>query len=166
MGKSAATVDDMVAMYEKTGHKYPSAALSKGGAKDIREFCTIIAREAAAEGVRADVVFVQAMLETGWLQFGNQVSVDQFNFAGIGAVDGGGSGARFDNVSQGIRAQVQHLKAYASTANLNNTCVDPRFNLVTRGVAPKIVDLSRRWASDPTYGNKLQAKVDELDAMK
>lgn len=166
MGKSAATVDDMVAMYEKTGYKYPSAVLSKGGAKDIKEFCTIIAREAAAEGVRADVVFIQAMLETGWLQFGNQVSASQFNFAGIGAVDGGASGARFASVSQGIRAQVQHLKAYASTAKLNNTCVDPRFHLVTRGVAPKIVDLSGRWASDRTYGNKIQTQVDKLDAMK
>lgn len=165
MGKSAATIDDMVELYEQMGRPYPSDVLSKGGAPTIKDFCTIIARESAEEGVRADVVFVQSMHETGWLQFGNQVSVEQFNFAGIGAVDSGGEGAHFKSVDEGIRAQVQHLKAYASTDNLKNDCVDPRFDLVSRGCAPEIQDLSQRWASGPTYGDTLQTKVDELDAM-
>lgn len=165
MGKSAATIDDMVEMYNQSGNTYPSDALRGGGAATIEEFCTIIAREAALEGVRADVVFVQSMHETGWLQFGNQVSIDQFNFAGIGAVDSGGEGAHFKSVSEGIRAQVQHLKAYASTDKLANECVDPRFDLVSRGVASEIRDLSQRWASGSTYGDTLQSKVDDLDSM-
>lgn len=164
MGKSAATIDDMVEMYNQSGNRYPSDELKGGGAPTIKDFCTIIAREAVKEGVRADVVFVQSMHETGWLQFGNQVSIDQFNFAGIGAVDSGGEGAHFKSVAEGIRAQVQHLKAYASTDKLNNECIDPRFDLVSRGCAPEIKDLSRRWASGPTYGDTLQSKVDELDA--
>ncbi|MFR7670609.1 MAG: glucosaminidase domain-containing protein [Collinsella sp.] len=40
---------------------------------------------ASSEGVRPEVVFAQAMLETGWLQFGGSVSADQCNFAGLGA---------------------------------------------------------------------------------
>jgi hypothetical protein len=47
---------------------------------------------------------------------------------------------------EGVRAQVQHLKAYASTEPLKQECVDPRFKLVTRGVAPSWEDLNGRWA--------------------
>jgi glucan-binding YG repeat protein len=138
MGTSQATVDQMVALYEKSGKTYPSAALSKGGASTIRKFCQIILEEANAEGVRAEVVFAQAMKETGWLQFGGDVKVSQYNFAGLGATGGGVSGNSFKNVRTGIRAQVQHLKAYASTESLKNTCVDVRFTYVTRACAPYV----------------------------
>ena len=142
MGSSLNTVNQMVGYYNAQLKAYPSVALGKGGAPDIRTFCTILCEEAAAEGVRAEIVFTQAMLETGWLQFGGDVKVDQFNFAGIGATGGGVPGNSFPDVRTGIRAQVQHLKAYASTEPLNNPCVDPRFHYVARGSAPTMEQLS------------------------
>ena len=54
---------------------YPSAALTKGGAADIETFCKIIKEEADAENMKADVVFIQAMLETGYLKFGGDVKI-------------------------------------------------------------------------------------------
>ena len=45
-------------------------------------------QECAVEGVRAEVAFAQAMLETGNLQFGGDVKSSQFNFAGLGATGG------------------------------------------------------------------------------
>ena len=75
--------------------------------------------EADAEGVRGEVVFEQAMLETGWLQFGGDASAGQFNFSGLGTTGGGVAGNSFPDVRTGIRAQVQHLKAYASSEELN-----------------------------------------------
>ncbi len=40
--------------------------------------------EATAEGVRPEVAFAQAMKETGWLQYGGDMQITQYNFAGIG----------------------------------------------------------------------------------
>ena len=73
------------------------------------------------------------MLETGWLSFGGDAGIDQFNFAGLGTTGGGVKGIAFPDVRTGIRAQVQHLKAYASTDSLNQECVDERFDYVRDG---------------------------------
>ena len=73
-----------MAQYEAQKVEYPSGILTEGGAPDIDTFCTIVTEEADAEGVRGEVVFEQAMLETGWLQFGGDASAGQFNFSGLG----------------------------------------------------------------------------------
>ena len=162
MGESEVTVDQMVACYEATGHEYPSEELGEGGASTIEKFCKILYEEAETEGVKAEVVFAQAMLETGWLQFGGDVDISQFNFAGLGATGDGASGASFDSVREGLRAQVQHLKAYASTDDLVNDCVDPRFDLVTRGCAPTVQGLSMKWAMSDTYGDRIVALIEKV----
>ena len=95
------------------------------GIDSIEQFCQIYYEEATAEGIKVEVAFSQAMLETGFLKFGGQVKPSQFNFAGLGATDNGASGASFTSVREGIRAQIQHLKCYASTEPLVNDCVDP-----------------------------------------
>lgn len=64
------------------------------------------------------VAFCQAMLETGWLQFTGDVDISQFNLAGIGMVESGAEGDSFSSLTIGIRAQIQHLKAYGSTEDL------------------------------------------------
>ncbi|WP_165062556.1 N-acetylmuramoyl-L-alanine amidase [Adlercreutzia sp. ZJ154] len=147
MGASTTSVDQMVRYFNSQKKQYPASTYASKGAGDINAFCKIVMEEAQAEGVRAEVVFCQAMKETGWLQFGGQVKADQCNFAGLGATNNGANGATFQDVRTGIRAQVQHLKAYASTDKLKNTCVDPRFHLVKpRGCAPYLEDLNGRWA--------------------
>jgi len=96
--------------------------------------------EGATEGVRGDVAFAQSLHETGFFRFGGIVQPGQNNFAGIGALNGNvaGQAATFPNALTGVRAQIQHLKAYASAEPLKNPCVDPRFELVTRGSAPYV----------------------------
>lgn len=164
MGASRNTADQMVAYFRAQGVAYPAEALGGGGAPDIETFCRILCEEAAAEGVRAEIVFTQAMLETGWLQFGGDVSVEQFNFAGIGATGGGVPGNSFPDVRCGLRAQVQHLKAYASAEPLANPCVDPRFHLVARGSAPTMELLAGKWAASTTYGQSLARILAGLSA--
>lgn len=114
------------------------------GAATVKEFCKILYEEAVSEGVCPEVLYAQVMKETGYLKFGNLVKADQCNFGGIGATGPEQSGYTFANVREGLRAQVQHLKAYASTEPLNNSCVDPRFSYVFRGCAPKTTDLNGR----------------------
>ena len=157
MGDSSVTKEQMV-VYYNTRATYPTF-YANSDAPTIEDFCQIYLEECEAEGVKAEVAFAQAMLETGFLRYGEQVDISQYNFAGLGAVGGGSSGASFSDVRTGIRAQVQHLKAYACDDSLNNVCVDPRFKYVTRGCAPYVEWLGiqenpygKGWASAEKYG--------------
>ena len=168
-GSSGASVEQMVSYFKSSKCTYPTKALSKGGAKDIKAFSKIILDEANAEGIKAEVVFCQVMKETGWLQFGGDVSIEQFNFAGLGATGGGEKGNSFKDVRTGIRAQVQHLKAYASTEKLNNKCVDQRFDYVERNSAPYVEWLGipdnpsgGGWAASAGYGKDLVSMIKVL----
>ena len=152
-------VNKMVRMFQKSGRSYPADKLNAGGAGSIEAFCQIVYDEAVKEGVKPEIVFGQAMKETGYLQFGGAVKIEQFNFAGLGATGGSVAGAQFSNVAEGIRAQVQHLKAYASKDGLTQETVDSRFNLVTRGSAPYVEWLGQKenpngfgWATAWNYG--------------
>lgn len=162
MGESMSSKEQMVSFFKRSGNTFPADVYTDKGASTIQQFVDIAWEEASAEGVRPDVLFVQMMKETGYLSFGNQVKPEQCNFGGIGALTSGGAGHSFPDVRTGIRAQVQHLKAYASTEPLKNECVDPRFDLVTRGCAPCVSDLSGRWATGSTYGRDIVQMLDEM----
>ena len=168
-GQTQTTVRQMIKYYNSKGKKYPSKTYASKGATDIEAFCEIYYEESQAEGIRAEVAFCQAMKETGWLQFGGDVKVSQCNFAGIGATGGGVSGASFKDVRTGVRAQIQHLKAYANTLPLNNACVDPRFKYVKRGSAPYVEWLGKNanpngvgWAPAADYGTSIVQMIDKL----
>ncbi|KYC36955.1 hypothetical protein WA1_45730 [Scytonema hofmannii PCC 7110] len=102
-------------------------------------------------------------LETGFLRFHGDVQPSQNNFCGLGAIGGGVKGASFPDIQTGIKAHIQHLKAYASTESVKySKIVDPRFSLVERGIAPLATNLSGRWARDPEYGTKILALTKRL----
>ena len=141
-------------------YSYPTNSYKDKGAASISEFCKILYEEASAEGVCPEVLYAQVMKETGYLHFGNLVQPDQCNFGGLGATGPGHPGYTFASVREGLRAQVQHLKAYATTEPLNNLCIDPRFSFVSRGCAPKTTDLNGRWAVPGIgYGESLNAII-------
>ena len=163
MGASESNASQMARYYVSKSLPYPSVVYASKGAGDLATFCNIVSEEAAAEGVRADVVFCQAMKETGWLQFTGDVKAEQCNFCGLGATGGGNPGLSFESVRMGVRAHVQHLKAYASTDPLVNDCVDPRFTYVTRGIAPTLEELNGRWAvPGNNYGQDIAAMIKEM----
>lgn len=114
----------------------------------------IFLKEGEKEGVRGDIAFCQALKETGYFKFGGDAVPEQHNYAGIGTTGGGVKGAYFESDIIGIRAQIQHLKAYATPEPLNQACVDPRYRLVTpKGKAPTVEQLSGKWAV-PGYNKK------------
>lgn len=122
--------------------------------------------EGAIEGIRGDIAFCQSIKETGWFRFGGQVLPEQNNFAGIGATNNSpvGKGAWFETARLGVRAQIQHLKAYANDAALVNPCIDPRFGLVTRGAADnQWTGLNGRWAvPGKGYGESILTLWEEM----
>ena len=162
----------MCSLYNEQGIPYPEEALGAGGAPDIETFCNIIIEEANAENVRGEVVFAQSMLETGWLSYGGDSEITQFNFAGLGTTGNGVKGNSFPDVRTGLRAQVQHLKAYASSEALNQECVDERFDYVTRETAPYVEWLGIQenpygggWAAGKDYGSKLRKILSSVSEM-
>ena len=157
-GKVATNASQLATFYRSCGGKAFPKYYSNNDkeATNLLSLCQIYVEEAEAENINVDVAFCQAMLETGWLQYRGAVKIESFNFAGIGAVDSNPTGAaKFKSAREGIRAQIQHLKAYANKLPLNNEQVDPRFLLVKRGSAPNVEDLGGKWASDVQYGNKI-----------
>jgi hypothetical protein len=118
--------------------------------------------ECAYEGVNHDIAFVQMCHETGFLYFKGTVSPAQNNFCGLGTLSDSHIGLLFPDIRTGIRAHVQHLKAYASSQPLTNRCVDPRFALIRRGSATNIFELTGKWATDRQYGESLKKKIDIL----
>lgn len=153
-GKAVATVEQMAA-YIKA--KNPSVAQS------VIDMIPLYLSEGAAEGIRGDVAFAQSCLETGNFKFeGSAVTLGQNNFCGMGVTSNGVQGNSFDTPQLGIRAQIQHLKAYANTDALVNECIDPRFKYVSRGVAQYVEWLGiqenpngKGWASGANYGSKI-----------
>lgn len=169
MGMSAVTVEQMVSYFQSGNVPYPSEQLSKGGADSIEAFCQMYYDEASAEGVRPEVAFAQTMKETGWLQYGGDASIEQFNFAGLGTTGGGVPGNSYPDVRTGIRAQIQHLKAYATADALAQECVDDRYEYVMKGSAPYVEWLGQNenpqgqgWATAENYGYSIVDMIHKM----
>ena len=172
MGKSNVNTGKLINYYLSKA-TYPSYYQGTD-APTIDAFCQIYMEECAAENVRVEVAFCQAMKETGFLTYKGRVPITANNFAGLGAIDSNASAyATFASVRQGVRAQIQHLKAYATTEPLVNTCVDPKFHLVTRGSAVYVEWLGQKenpsgkgWATAVNYGYSIRddymAKLTEI----
>jgi len=117
--------------------------------------------ESNTEGVNYDLAFAQMCLETNYLRFGGNISINSNNFSHLGG-SAGAETASFDSQRLGVRAQIQHLKAYASLEPLVQEAVDPRFRFVTRGVAPSVEQLGGRWSAELDYGAKILAILRRL----
>ena len=163
---SPLNVDDFV---KKSSIIYYSKDALKAIHKDIETFAQMYYEEATAEGVRPEVAFAQAMKETGWLQYGGDMQITQYNFAGIGTTGGGVPGNSYPDVRTGIRAQIQHLKAYATDEPLNQTCVDNRYEYVKKASAPYVQWLGQKenqegagWATGENYGYDIAGMLQHL----
>ena len=164
MGKAVVSVRQMRAYLKE---KNPEVAQS------VLDMVPLYISEGEAEGVRGDVAFAQSCLETGNFTFtGSAVTVGQNNFCGMGVTSNGVNGNSFDTPQLGIRAQMQHLKAYASKGALENACVDPRFRYVARGCAEYVEWLGQKenpagkgWAVGKGYGGKILGILDSISGI-
>ena len=164
-GTTKATVGQMRAYIKAKNSKVPNSVL---------DMIPLYLSEGAAEGIRGDVAFAQSCLETGNFGFaGSAVTLDQNNFCGMGVTANGLKGNSFDTPQLGIRAQIQHLKAYANTDALKNPCIDPRFKYVERGSAAYVEWLGQKenpngkgWASGAGYGEKILTILKAILATK
>lgn len=166
MGEAQATARQM-ALFCRSKNAEPKLT-----ACSLEELAELFLEEGKAEGVRGDIAFAQSLHETGYFKFGGIVQPGQNNYGGIGALNGNSAGqaASFPDPRTGVRAQIQHLKAYASTEALAKECVDPRFSLVTRGTAPYVEWLGaadnpngKGWAVPGAgYGGKIVTLLEKI----
>ena len=136
--------------------------VNPAGLQKFPDIAQLYQAEAAVEGVNPDVAFAQALVETNCLSFSAFLEPTQNNFGGLGSTSGSREAASFPSVRLGVRAHIQHLKAYANEEPLVEAVVDPRFHFITRGVAPKVAQLSRRWSAGVAYGECLLAMLRRL----
>lgn len=136
-----------------------------GNHEKVRRLAKYYVKEAAIEGINSDAAFVQMCLETGFLRFGGLVTEDMNNFCGLGAIDEKQRGNVFPSEEIGVRAHIQHLKAYATPESVKQELVDIRYKWVNpKGKAPTVLELSGTWAADKQYGEKLFGLLQQLAA--
>lgn len=161
MASARLTAAQLVAWFD---NRQPRPSGVYAATVPVETLAAYFINEGAAEGVTGDVAFMQSIVETGWFRFRGSIPAALNNFAGIGATSSSPSPARFPTARIGVRAQIQHLRAYAdrtavscTTPPLNNPCVDPRFHLVNpKGKAPSWNHLGNgNWASARTYASSI-----------
>ena len=116
--------------------------------------------EAGREGIRPDMALSQALLETGYFNFGGAVEPWQHNYCGLGTIGGGVQGAAFKTPREGVRAHIQHLLAYTSHDLPKTKLIDPRYdkahNLrLQKGLITKWSGLNWTWAMGGEYAEKI-----------
>jgi hypothetical protein len=162
LGTARLTAQQLAAWFESTGlHVHLS------GGTTMDDLTHLYIDEGAAVGVRGDVAFAQAIIETG--SFGH--AADN-NYAGIGACDSCTGEPAFPTPQAGVRAQLQLLRSYADPASTSENLGNPpdptlfgndpaaaatnydHFSL--KGKVPLWNEMGHgNWATDPNYAGKV-----------
>lgn len=130
----------------------------------IADLARIFVDEGNAQNIRGDIAFAQSILETGWFRYeGSMVKPTDNNYSGLGACDSCSRGNIYPTPADGVRAQVQHLWAYADpNADPTRTArplTDVRFTYVKPyGKAPTWEAMGNgNWATGGGYTEKILA---------
>lgn len=166
-GEAVATAAQMVAYIK---------AKRPGVEQSVIDMIPLYISEGQTEGIAGDIAFAQSCIETGNFAFPAEtcaVTLAQNNFAMMGVTATFAKGESFPSPQIGIRAQIQHLKAYANSDPLGGECVDPRFHLVSRGSAPYVEWLGQQenpqgkgWATAKGYGARILAVLADIRGTK
>lgn len=166
-GEAVATAAQMVAYIK---------AKRPGAEQSVIDMIPLYLSEGQTEGIAGDIAFAQSCVETGNFAFPQEtckVTLSQNNFAMMGVLAADYKGESFFTPQLGIRAQIQHLKAYANSDPLGGECVDPRFHLVSRGSAPYVEWLGqpdnpqgKGWATAKGYGARILAVLADIRGTK
>jgi hypothetical protein len=126
------------------------SALSKNDVAIIHEYF----KEAVIEGVNVDIAIAQMLYVTDF--FRNKQRLASFNYAGLSPRPQRKFNGSFNSMTEGVRAHIQHLKAYAKEP-LKQSKVDPRYDLAYklgyRGM--RLEQLYGHWAQNQQYGQKI-----------
>lgn len=160
LGDPLVPAADLAEFVRRTGRANPNV--------DLDALAATYIAEGKAEGVRSDVAWVQSIIETGWFSFkGSMVEVGDYNYAGIGACDTCSRGIIFDDMTAGVRSQIQLLRTYATKGLKTSDLANPPPRLIpeksyVRGCCGTWMKLSGVWATGPGYGVKILTLYNQL----
>lgn len=155
MGQSRLTGDQIASWFAKQ-------KITPAITIPIVDLARIFVDEGNAQNVRGDIAFAQSILETGWFRYeGSMVKPTDNNFSGLGACDSCSRGNIFATPEEGVRAQIQHLWAYADPKadplKVARPLTDKRFTMVRPyGKAPTWEAMGNgNWATGGGYTEKI-----------
>jgi hypothetical protein len=159
MGQSSLSAEQMAGYF--WAHQPPGSPCLT---VSVEELTALFVWHGNAENVRGDIAFAQSIVETGWFRYGGSVQCWQNNFGGF-------AGRSFPDADTGVRAQIQHLRAYADPSATSCTqpplatpCADPVFNFVSpKGKAPNWNDMGNgNWAAASNYAATVLTVYNEM----
>jgi hypothetical protein len=120
----------------------------------------------AAEGVRSDVAFAQAIVETGGFSSPDAVVLN--NYAGIGHCDTCATGWTFPSPHGGVIGHLELLRIFASSAPAPRRAPRPVLPALTpahqgrAGCCPTWESLTGTWATDPIYAFSILSTYESM----
>jgi len=160
MGKAMATKNQAAQFIASVNPHIPTG-ISVGRMVDLYW------EEAGSEGIRPDIALCQALVETAFFRFGNDVKYWQHNFCGLGANGGGVKGAVFRDDREGVRAHIQHLLAYSTPELPKTQIVDPKYRIASairreKGLITRWQGLNNTWAMNPLYAELILTRHQQM----
>jgi len=148
-GGSALDVSQLVGWYQSEGYLDLTSAT-------IQQLAAWYLQAGSREGVRGDVAFAQAVLETEG--FSSPDAITFSNFAGIGHCDSCATGWAFSTPENGVVGQLELLRIFAGGGDGPYPPVLPELttaNQYEAGCCSTVESLTGIWATDPTYSAKI-----------
>jgi N-acetylmuramoyl-L-alanine amidase len=152
------------------------------------ELLPILWKAANNNGIVPEIFIAQAMVETGYFNFGGVINASFHNTCGLKVNKGGSNTAasahmRFKSWEEGIQAHADHLALYAGAPNFpkyapnckshpngaykaNGTTADPRHFPYLHGKCKTVEELSGTWATNKKYAETILIIVNQIRNIK
>lgn len=153
-GPPVLTAQEMAAWFASTGH-------AANASVPIGQLAQDYISAGQANGIRGDIAFAQAIVETGFFSFpsNGQDAANQNNFAGIGACDTCATGLAWPDAMTGVTAQMQLLKAFSTPGAVSTPLVG---QVGAGGCCQTWMSLAGKWATNPDYGNAILTTYNQM----
>jgi flagellum-specific peptidoglycan hydrolase FlgJ len=157
-GHPALTAAQLTAWFDYAGYADETPA-------SVGQLASWYLQDGDEEGVRGDVAFAQAILETGGFISSDAVNLN--NYAGIGHCDNCAQGYQFPSPADGVLGQIQLLEIFADPGGGSGgpPPVLPSLTAANQsetGCCSTWESLTGVWATDPYYGAKILSLYDAI----
>lgn len=120
-------------------------------------------------GIRPEVLYAQAALETGLGRYGGQVPPEYNNWAGIKTATASGDEPedheQFSTPEDGVRAHFNHMATYLGFEPIGEP--HARYHIVKiiswAGSVTLVEELSGKWAPSPTYHERIVDMIEKMN---
>jgi hypothetical protein len=159
LGSSALNARQLAAWFDAQGYSDLTAAT-------ISQLASWYIQAGTTEGVRGDVAFAQAVLETGGFSSPDAVALN--NYAGIGHCDTCAAGWAFPSPHGGVIGHLQLLRIFATAAPAPRKAPAPVLPALTpahqgrAGCCPTWESLTGTWATDPIYALSILSMYESM----